>query len=126
MMRTASSTIDPDSALISLSLKPRRNWTSFITAIFGFCGACFCIVVIVIEMLTYDLLERFYLLGLIAEAPTEKYDWLLIALVVLMIFIVINETTKATKSFWFTKDVDKDINTKDLVILRPISKSDLR
>ena len=125
-MKTAIGTIDSNDSLISLSLKPRRNWYSFIIAIVNFCSALVGIAVVVIKWIIYEISEVLYLQGIISEAPTEQYDWLMIALVVFVVLVGVNETTNVKKSFWLTKDLDKDINTKDVVILRPIAKSDLK
>ena len=126
MMSTATGTIDSNDSLISLSLKPRRNWYSFIMAIVNFCFALVGIAVVVMKWIIYEISEVLYLQGIISEAPTEQYDWLMIALVVFVVLMGVNATTNVKKSFWLTKDLDKDINTKDVVILRPIAKSDLK
>ncbi len=124
-MKSAIGTIDEGDSLISLSLKPRTNWNSLCLAVFHFCVALMGVTALAIEIVRYMLDIHLYNTGIISEAPVSDISWWFIAITVLTVGFGINETAKARKHAWLTVDINKDINSNDVVILKPISKSDL-
>lgn len=124
MGKTAIGSVDPDTSLISLSLKPRKKWLPFVTAIFSYSAAIACGIILAMNILLLDALNALYTAGLLSEPPKEEIGWWLIPVGVLFVYWGVSNTTQATKSAWYTKHVDKDINTEGVVILKPISKSD--
>ncbi len=126
MAKIALDLINPDSSLISLSLKPRIKWYPFIMAIASFSLALGSLFMIVTGIILEKSIQLWNQSGLTAGISIYQLDWWLIPVGVLGIYGGVFNITQATTHAWYTENLDKDVNTKGVVILKPISDIDLR
>ncbi|MFH1031843.1 MAG: hypothetical protein V1767_04720 [Chloroflexota bacterium] len=121
MEKTSNNSKSSDSSFISLSLKPKIDWFHLLQGVFLLAIGLSGVVVLVIIWLFNTLIR----LKLLPSASGIEIDFWVVIIPLFTLCWVINEITQTRKFVWLTKNVQKDIDTKDVIILKPISKSDL-